>query len=310
VFNRKKIFLIVLGVIITTLFINVEKRALLYNGWKTYTNDYYDFKLEIPKDWNVEEPIIQGNNGKHRSYRLSSPNGEMVIENTTTIKNNHIKQQLPNTKVQLGQYTVDRYPYINDNNQRIDDISLINIKRQETIIFYFTISGDYEKNNELLLKILKTFAFTGQRPSLDDEINYTIPQGWKKEDTDVSLYLSFVSSDFYEEGLPTIVSGARITVGKDKRDATKTLVQQVASSYQEMWNVKTKNVTFNGIQYTNVFFTGGEYGLGVDYYLSERNGEVWVVTMTCNKNCNTKAGIDNTIYAKDRDTLLNSIKFR
>ena len=283
-------------------------------AWKTYTNNYYNFKLEIPSDWKVEEQVVKGANyvdSEYQEYKLSSPNRDLIIENTSTSKNNHIKQQLPNSKVQLGEYILDRYPYINDDNQRIDYISFINIKRQKSLNFNFTISGDFEKNNQLLLKLLKTFVYTKQEPSLDDKISYVISQGWKKEDTDTSLYLSFVSSDFHEEGLPTIVTGARITINKTKKDPTKTLAQQITpNNIYDTWNIATSSATFNSIPYTNVFACAGEFGFCRDYYSADNNGNVWTITMICNKNCDTKTGIDSTIYAKDRDLFLNSIKFR
>jgi hypothetical protein len=281
--------------------------------WKTYTNDYYNFKLEIPRGWKVEEQVIKDQkyvNGETQAYKLSSPNGDLIIDSTSIFdKNNHIKEQLPNTKVQLGEYAVDRYPYINDENQRIDYVQLYNIKRQKSVTFAF--NGDVEKNNELLLKILKTFAYTKQEPSLDDYISYVIPSGWKKEDTDTSLSLSFVSSDFHEEGLPTIVSGARIAVGRVKKDPTKTFVQQITpNDVYGMTKVETKNITLGDVQYTNVYSCGGEFGFCHDSYSIEKNGYIWSIAMLCNKDCNTKAGANNTVYAKDRDAFLTSIKFK
>ncbi len=295
---------------------NTPTQPQLQNAnWKTYTNNYYNFKLDIPNNWKVEEQIIQDKsyvNGENHTYKLSSPNGDLIIDNTSIFnKNNHIKQQLPNTKVQLGEYTVDRYPYINDDNQRIDCVQLLNIKRQQSVTFAFNFNGDIEKNNELLLKILKTFAYTKQEPSLDDYISYGIPQGWTKENTDTSLSLSFVSSDFHEEGLPTIVSGARIAVGRVKRDPLKTFIQQITpNDIYGMTKVETKNVTFGNIQWTNVYSCGGEFGSCHDSYSIENSGYIWSVSMMCNKDCNTKAGANNTVYAKDRDAFIDSIRFK
>lgn len=282
---------------------------------KTYTNSFYNFKLEIPTNWKVEEEVIQDKkyvNGEYQTYKLSSPNGDLTIDNTSIFnKNNHIKEQLPNTKVQLGTYTVDRYPYINDDNQGIDYVQLLNIKRQQSVTFAFNFNGDIEKNNELLLKILKTFAYTKQEPSLDDYVSYVIPSGWKKENTDTSLSLSFVSSDFHEEGLPTIVSGARIAVGRVKRDPTKTFIQQITpNDIYGMTKVETKNVTFGNMQWTNVYSCGGEFGFCHDSYSIENNGYIWSIAMMCNKDCSTKGGANNTVYAKDRDAFINSITFK
>lgn len=145
-----------------------------------------------------------------------------------------------------------------------------------------------------------------QESSLDDEISYTIPSGWKKE-----YVLSFVSSDFREEGLPTIADGARITIKKSKRDPVKTLVEQVTPNYlYGTWNVATSSATFNSKHFTNIFACGGEFGFCHDTYSIENNGDIWTLSIICNENCDTKAGVDSTIYAKDRDAFLDSIKFK
>jgi len=293
--------------------VNAPSASNQKSNWKTYTNTYYNFKLDIPKDWKVEEKVIKDKKyvtGERQTYKLSSPNGDLTIDNTSIFdKNNHIKEQLPNTKIQLGTYTLDRYPYINDDNQRIDYVQLLNVKRQDEVTFAF--NGDIEKNNDLLLEILKSFAYTKQKPSLDEEISYIIPAGWTKEDTDTSLGLSFISSDFHEEGLPTIITGARITINKSKKDPEKTLAQQTSpDSIYGKWSIATRSATFNSIPFANIFACAGEFGRCVDYYSTENKGSVWTITMTCNKGCDTKTGIDGTPYAKDRDAFLSSIKFK
>jgi hypothetical protein len=331
--SNKKLFILV-GIVATVLLVCIVSFYLLRNrqtnnsgnthantsssasqnsGWKTYTNTYYNFKLDIPKDWKVEEKIIKDKKyvtGETQGYWLSSPNGHLIIDNMSIFgKYGHVKKQLPSTKIQLGTYTLDRSPYIDDDNQRIDYVQLLNVKRQDMVTFAF--NGEVEKNNELLLKILKSFAYTKQNPSLDEEISYTIPVGWTKEDTDTSVNLSFTSPDFHEEGIPTIVTGARITVNKAKKNPEKTLAQQTSpDSFYGMWNIATKSATFNSIPFMNIFACAGEFGFCHDYYSADSKGSVWTITMTCNKGCDTKTGIDNTPYAKDRDTFLSSIKFR
>lgn len=285
---------------------------------KTYTNNSYNFKLDIPSDWITEESSVKGMKTIYDDdfpvFKLSSPNGEIIIENTPHNKNNHIKQQLPNTKVQLGAYTVDRYPYINDDGEKIDHIGLFDIRRQKGLGFDFTINGDFEKNNELVLKILKTFAFTKQDPSLDDAISYVIPQGWKKEDTDVSRYISFISSDFHEEGQPMIVTGARISLNKAKRNPAKTLTEQMTliSPYDNLPQKAAveKNVSLGNNTYLNMYSPCSPGIQCSDTYHTENGGNVWTITFTCNQNCGTKNGIDSTIYGKDRDSFLNTIKFK
>ena len=326
-FNKNLLFIIVIiFLVVIAIFYTIKSTQLNKNmvtssqtatsqqaKWKTYTNNYYNFKLDIPSDWVVSEKIVKDKNyanGEYQEFKLSSPNGDLTIDNTSMLnKNNHVKTQLPNTKVQLGKYIVDRYPYINDNNQRIDYVDLLNVKQQDEVTLIF--NGDVEKNNGLLLKILKTFVYTKQNISLDEYISYKVPNGWTKEDTDTSLDLSFTSPDFHEEGLPSIVTGARIAVSKTKKDPEKTLAQQtMPETIYGRWNISTSSATFNSIPFVNIFVCAGEFGFCGDYYSTENNGNVWTITMSCNKDCDTKAGIDSTVYAKDRDTFLSSIRFK
>lgn len=332
--HQKGNFLIALGVILSLIILGVVGYFFITNSsksdtssnsqpstpaeiskWKTYTNNYYNFKLDIPSNWKVEEKVIQDKkyvDEEYQTYKLSSPNGDLTIDNDSIFnKNNHIKEQLPNTKVQLGEYTLDRYPYINDDNQRIDYVQLLNINRQQSVTLAFNFNRDIEKNDELLLQILKTFTYTKQEPSLDDNISYVIPSGWKKEDRDTSLSLSFVSSDFNEEGLPTIVSGARIHVGRVKRDLTKTFIQQITQNdIYGITKVESKNVTFGNMQYTNVYGCREESGFCNDSYSIENDGYIWSIAMMCNKDCSTQTEANNIDYAKGRDAFLSTISFK
>ncbi len=299
--------------------VNAPSSSSQKSNWKTYTNNYYNFKLDVPSDWKTEEYKLSDTktiyeNDDFQVYKLSSPNGELVISNDPAyLPSGKIKEQLPNTKVQLGSYTVDRYPFIDDTGKRKDGIALDNIKRQKLIRLDFAINGDMDKNNQLLLEILKTFAFTKQDTSLDDEVSYTIPQGWNKEDTDIARVLSFVSSDFKEEGLPTIVSGARISVNKVKEDTSKSLLEQVTlrSPYDNsIINTQIGNTKLGNNTYLNMIANCSKGVPCSETYSTGKDGYIWTVSFTCNQNCDTKAGMNNTIYARDRDAFLSSIQFK
>lgn len=304
---------------------NVSQRTTPQADWKTYINNYYNFSLKIPSDWKIEEYVKKGSdyvNGEAHYFRLSSPEGDLRIfdEMPKNIFPSN-SDWLGDSDIQVGKYTVKRTAYRagrnsqtntkTENKSRVDSVRLDYIKRQKNVTFYISDNEDFEKNGDLLQNILKSFIYTKQEPSLDDYISYTIPNTWKKEDTDTSQDLSFVSSDFFEEGLPTIVTGARIEIGRFRNDPKKTLIKQISPhSIYGAWNLATRSATFNSYKYTNEFACAGEFGGCSDKYALEKDGYIWMISMTCNKNCDTKTGIDGTIYAKNRDYLLNSIKFK
>ena len=284
---------------------------------KTYTNNFYNFKLDIPSNWTIEEKVIKDKkyvDGQHQIFKLSSLDGELTIDNWSMFdKNNHIKESLANTKVQLGKYTVDRYPFINDDNQRIDYIQLYNVYRQDAVTFVFNFKGNLEKNNELLLKVLKTFRYTNPMPNLEDEISYTVPKGWTKSNPDTNEWLDFQSADYTVEPVGgSILTGAEIFVEKTKKDPSKTLTQQVSTeSSFEASKIATSSATFNSMSFINIRFAcNGKFGFCAETYSTENKGSVWTISISCGNDCETKGGLDNTIYTKDLYTFINSIKFK
>lgn len=280
--------------------------------WKTYTNDFYNFTLEIPDDWKIDEKIIEDKNyqnGRYQEFVLSAPNGELIIDNRSVFsQNNHAKQELPNTKVNLGKYVVDRYPFINDDNERIDSIQLLNIPRHEDVTFAF--QGNVESHNDLLLQILKTFAYTKERPSLDEYISYTIPPGWKKVTGDPSYGISFTSPDFRAEGIPSLVSGAALGINKVKRDQSLSVADQsMPKSVYGTWDIATSSATFQHMSFVNQFACAGEFKSCADYYATTHDDDIWIISFSC-KDCSTKKATDSTSYAKERDAFLSSITFK
>src|SRR5690606_4120180 len=126
---------------------------------------------------------------------------------------NHIKQDLDNTTVQLGEYSMTRGRYINDFDEVQDYISLYNIPFQKGVNLFFTVKGDYDSNNQKLLAVLKTFKFTQKEPSLDTLISYQLPTGWTRDERNPANEtdddsLSFVSPVLTQNEVPSIIIGA------------------------------------------------------------------------------------------------------
>lgn len=290
---------------------------------KAYTNSFYNIRLDLPLDWVVEESIRS--NGRP-AFKLSSANQETVIQNfppSESQEYNHIqsdpnapdmqpdqfyyyskKAGLENPKTQVGQYTVDRSRFFNGEGGIYDSISLINIPNQKVMAFYFVVGGDFKKNNQQLLDILKTFSYTKPEPSITEYFTYTLPPGWKKQSEDRGEgSIEFSSSDYKaDEGAGYTLQGVSIRVVRDIVSQNKTL-QELANEYKSPDN-KT-----NDIQPIQI---GGLPGLvrhdnwegHYQIYYVVKDKFLWrLIVSTANLE-------DENKHRQEIDTFINSIKFK
>lgn len=224
---------------------------------KAYTNSFYNIRLDLPLDWVVEESIRS--NGQP-AFKLSSANQETVIQNfppSESQEYNHIqsdpnapdmqpdqfyyyskKAGLENPKTQVGQYTVGRSRFFNGEGGIYDSLSLYNIPNQKVMAFYFVVGGDFKKNNQQLLDILKTFSYTKPEPSITEYFTYTLPSGWKKQSEDTGLgSIVFSSSDYkVGEGAGYILQGVSMNVSRGIMPQNKTLQEVVNESPDKKTN--------------------------------------------------------------------------
>ena len=288
---------------------DVTKEAnLAPSNLKIYTNDFYHIKLSIPSDWKTAESVRQDG---LPTFKLSSPNNEIIIESPLPDQNNHIKTDLGNLEVSLGQYKINRSRYINDDNKTVDYVSLYNIKRQKLINLQFTINRDYESNNNILLDILKTFAFTKEEPILDEFLTYIIPNDWKKDSYDPSQDLSLHSPDYtVSQGAGYIASGASIYVSRFLRNPSRNLKDEVVNLLPTPLREKTDGITqitIGGLEGLHNFSCWE--GCFDSYYVIKDN-YFWIFNFQCAPDCDTKAKVDANKYAKDRDAFINSVMFK
>lgn len=287
---------------------------------KTYTNNYYHISLQIPSEWKTKD--YEKEDGR-QAFILTSANEEISIETPELDTRNEgkkssirIKQDLGTQTVQLGKYSLPRIRYINDFNETRDYIPLYDIPFQKFMNLSFTVKGDYEKNNQTLVSILETFKFTQKEPSLDTFISYKLPKGWVKKknntanETDYKL-LSFVSADFKSvEGIEgeSIIKGATLVVSRDLKNSRKTMVETIESSILNNESNKAKSIKVGKIDGLNLFncFWASCY----DNYYVEKDNYYWQIMFSCGESCSTKAEIDASKYAKDRDAFLNSFSFK
>ena len=289
---------------------------------KTYTNNFYNIKLDLPLDWIIEES--ERMNGQP-TLKLSSANQEIVIQNfppSESREYNHIqndpnapdmqpdqfyyyskKAGLENPKTQVGQYTVDRSRFFNGEGGITDSLSLYNIPDQKAITFYFVVGGDFKKNNQQLLDILKTFSYTKPEPSITEYFTYTLPPGWKKQSEDRGEgSIEFSSSDYkVGEDAGYIMQGVSMRVSRDIVSQNKTL-QEVVNEY------KSPDTKTNDIQPAQI---GGLPGLmrhdnwegHYQIFYVVKDKFLWRLTAS------TVNLADENKHRQEIDTFINSIKF-
>ena len=285
---------------------------------KIYINDYYHISFEIPDIWKVNEYTKDDG---HPAFKLSSTDDQISIESPLpdfrqegTKSSNHIKQELDKTTVKLGEYSRPRSRYINDFDETQDYISL-NIPFQKGVNFSFRVTGDYETNNQILLSVLKTFKFTQQEPSLDTLISYQLPTGWTSEKRNPSNEtdddsLSFVSADYKPNEGMGINTGAMLRISRQLKDPRKTMIEIIEQNLPvplEKESSQAKPVKIGAVDSLNLF-TCWE-GCYDDYYI-EQDDYYWLITFSCADSCSSKAKMNVSKYAKDKDIFLNSFSFK
>jgi hypothetical protein len=342
--NTKKVSLVVLIVAVITTFVlggivgyflgskqnssattqyGTNSKSQLTSDLKTYTNDFYHISFQIPSDWKIED--FKKADGVP-AFKLTSANGEISIATplsdtrqegagTSLKSSNHIKQELDRTTVQLGEYSMPRSRYINDFDETVDYISMYNIPFQKVVNLAFTVKGDYETNNQILLSVLRTFKFTQKEASLDTLISYQLPEGWKSEQSNPANEtaddsLSFISPDYQPIIGMGIDTGANLRISRHLKDPRKSIIEIIKQGLPlplENESSQAKPVKVGAVDGLNLFICWeGCY----DGYYIEQGDYYWVITFLCAKSCSTKAEMDASKYAKDRDTFLNSFKFK
>lgn len=163
-------------------------------NWKVYTNKYYLYQISVPNDWTVEEVDYQGANDPIE--RLSSPNKEIIISSRSddvSLGNAGSWSGVANTtqSAQVGIYTMPlRYELFSPSGGRqayYIGVAMYEYQGQVSRplniaipSFRIAIKGDFEKNNLMVLQILKTFKNTGTLKSVEDLVEYSFPPGWSQ----------------------------------------------------------------------------------------------------------------------------------
>ncbi|HSX19295.1 MAG TPA: PsbP-related protein [Candidatus Saccharimonadales bacterium] len=273
---------------------------------KTYKNDYYHIKLDIPSDWNIEEEKTQTTSS---NFKLSSPNKEIVLQSGMPNEKDFLNTNPFKEKdVEIGEYKAAREQYRDNNNQIIEYVDLYSVRQQKSVILSFTVGGNFDINNKKLLEILKTFSYTQKEPSLDEFISYTLPKGWTKDsevgtnsDPDKNIFLHSPGNDLRPG--PFIEEGAWMDFDRYESDPKITLKEQLSINSNPTFPTLIK---IDGLDTYNAFHC---YEGCSDIYYVEKGAYTWQIEFGC-VLCSTKSETDKNKFARDRDAFLNSIKFK
>lgn len=268
------------------------------NSWKVYKNDDYHFEISIPQSWNSKQGI--GENGSP-TFNLSSGNNKIVVQNF--LPENTIVNQGDgrfNPDLQIGTYKTLSSVYVSTNSEKMFRLDLYRnfVPKHQDLFLYVTVDGNYENNKQLLQKILSSFSYTQDDPSIESLISYSLPRGWKKEEGDDTQALAFVSSDaIRNDGSPYLTRGAGVTVSYSKgihKNASGKLIPIEDLNWNDFYSCSSEGCSeVYSITHANYTLSVGMHcvGLAACYSMS-------------------KSTFNTTQYAKDRDAFLKSIKFK
>lgn len=263
----------------------------------TYTNSFYNFKLDLPSGWTTQEGT---RSDSFPIAEIASPNKEIIIYVNYDFGATHIDQELPHQPdVQLGQYKVYRSRYIS-GGKTVDYINLYNVPDQKTLLLTFNISRDFDKNNATLLKILNTFAFTQKELGTTSYFTYTLAPGWKLEHDDYQA-ASFTSSDYQtDEHVGYTVRGVHMSVTRNIMQPNKTL-QDVVNQFPDKQTNDTKPVQIDGI---SGLVRHSNWESHAQVFLVVKDNYLWQISAT------TASLDDENKHRQEIDSFIASVKLK
>lgn len=271
----------------------------------SYNNDYYNFKIDIPAGWHI--------NSKGQHFQILSENYLILIQDDPVFRDAcGLKiQEILHNPVQIGKYEGLRTRKIKNSGLIDDYITLPPNNRQKTLTFYLAINGSFMENNDQVLQILKTFAWTREEPFIEELFNYSLPSGWVKDErfSQSQERIGFISADAKRatDGVPYLEQGAEIYVTRNiSGDTLAEIIENTENNERTNIVAEFNKIKIDGNETLNIFSC---YEGCSDGYIAIKNGFQWSILFSCN-NCSTKSKADSSIYAKDRDTFLSSLKIK
>lgn len=279
-------------------------------NWKPYINDFYHFTLSMPADWTTNEFVNE--NGEH-IFKLSSADKQMAIQNERVYDGGYgrIEKDILRQQIEVGRYQATRDRFLSESGRIGDIIYLPSDNQQKELTIHLIVNGNFESNNQTILEVLKTFAYTQEEPLLEELFSYTLPGGWAKDDEQYKPIeqVAFHSLDIkYPEGSSYFLTGAKIGVSRYSKNPKSTLKKDIDKIL-----VNYENKTYDYLELTiadyealNAFICWEGCS---DSYFFVKDNHVWRIDFTCAPNCFTKAETNTNPHARERDLFIRSIKF-
>lgn len=187
------------------------------------------------------------------------------------------------------------------------------------IILIVMVISFYSKDEVINRTTLNQTVATPTLAPLREIISYDMPKGWQKlnKNYDPTGRLEDIySSDYADDGMrPTITSGAVILIYIHPAFISnpKRSLEEEVYDYLPNTNSPTKPTpqvtTINGLKWVYVYSCWE--GCSDSYFTEINKNEILSVSLRCVPAiCNTRDGMYGTNYVRDRDSLLNSIKFK
>lgn len=263
-------------------------------NWKTYT--YYNLSFKLPASWIVNTTGRVGSPSVFFLTPNADANETYVLKLTENFKAEDLFKDCEYACSEFETYTVNGNKYVkgmhrSDSDHR--DHQYIAVQIGADVYEMALFPGTHQSYIDA---ILSTFKFVGES-LLDVSITYNLPQGWRKWESPLSVlpsngFLGLFAPDNY----------TAISVRREENSPGASL-----ESYNGVDDV-TKPIKIGGKEALNRF-SCDHYSCNDIYEVLVENN-IWHITFKNTEDCKTKACIDSSKYAKDRDTFLNSIKFK
>lgn len=280
---------------------------------KTYYNEDFLIKFDIPSDWTIKK--YEDKEGVEQ-YKLVSQ--DKLLEITSDIgEPKGYPEKLPPLDIKLQTNADEKNTQIegfrDDDGKAIYFIHIGALPRQREVKFHLVIKGDLDINSQRIIPIVQTFAYTAQTPVTDDIVSYSLPEGWTTREKNPYYQMSpatdsppiFYSADAEFTELYSLKKGAQIIIYASGEITNHN--KNPLPTPQVGTTLFTKPIVIDGQKGMLIFHCyegcSERYSINTDNYSLR-------VTFQCLEKCNTKEDTDRSIYAKERDYFLNSIRFK
>lgn len=307
-----KLWLIIFVLILISLSLTYKRTPPITSStFKTFTNDNYHVRLDIPESWTISEFQV---NKPVYEFSLTSEDNQVVIYSYLPMHLNTGKM-IDETETTLGQYPAKQFRF-EQSDGTINHRYTLTQPDQKAVHLVVLYKDEGLKHEALVRQVLDSFAYTQKEQGLTELIDFTIPTGWAQEQKNPneahSDTLSFHSASYVQshDGF----TGARIEMTRAYKSSSFYYPAEQFDVFIDNELYPYSNVTedLKTVQVGNktgrVIFTCNS-GC-TDTYFVDENTAYWRVTFYCDETCANSRGMMKTSqHEKDRDAFLSSLIF-